>query len=346
MARILYFGSSLKSSTSRHRADALVRLGYEVILHDPYQALENSLNNRLMGLLHFQTGYRFLQNYVCAWLASVVKEVGSIDYIWVDSGELFGKRALQLLKQNRVPVVLFNHDDPTGRRDGQRFASLQAALPFYDLVTAVRVETEKELEQVCRGKVLRIWRTYDEVQHSQALVKQPSPEFYVSDVCFIGTWMRNENRDQFLLDLINRGLCVVIWGARWQKSPLWPQLKKHWRGGALAGQDYVMAIHGAKICLGMLSKGNRDLHTTRTMEIPYAGGLLCAERTSEHLQLYREDEEAVFWADARECADKCHYLLAHPVQRESIRLAGMKRVLENKVGNEDICRQIIAAVRQ
>ena len=107
---------------------------------------------------------------------------------------------------------------------------------------------------------------------------------------------------------------------------------------------YVAAIRGAKVCLGLLSKGNRDLHTTRSMEIPYAGGVLCAERTTEHLALYREDEEAVFWTTAEECAEKCLGLLGDDQSRERIRLAGMARVRNNKVGNEDICRQILQAV--
>jgi hypothetical protein len=102
-----------------------------------------------------------------------------------------------------------------------------------------------------------------------------------------------------------------------------------------------MAIKGSKICLGLLSRQNRDLHTTRSMEIPYAGGLLCAERTREHLFLYEEDKEAIFWSDAHECATKCIELLKDEDKRERIRLAGMVRVRINKVGNEDICRQIL-----
>jgi hypothetical protein len=343
--KILYLGSSESASTAYHRSQALCRLGHEVVLHNPYNALAAKLNNSLYGRLHFHTGYYFLQKSVFSWLISIIHNSSAIDLIWVDSGELFGSNTLLLLKTLDVPVVLFNHDDPTGVRDGKRFASLKKSLPMYDLVTAVRDETEKELLAVCKGKVLKIWRTYDEVAHSHAAIIKPLPEEYVSDICFIGTWMRNENRDQFLLELVNHGFNVAIWGGRWQKSPLWSQLKPYWRGNALTGSDYVSAIQGAKICLGLLSKGNRDLHTTRTMEIPYAGGLFCAERTSEHLQLYREDEEAVFWEDVNECADKCRNLLAYPEKREQIRLAGMSRVLKNKVGNEDICRQILGEVK-
>ena len=87
------------------------------------------------------------------------------------------------------------------------------------------------------------------------------------------------------------------------------QLKPYFKGQTLKGKDYISAIQGSKICLGLLSKGNRDLHTTRTFEIPFIGSLLCAERTSEHLELFDENLEAVFWNSAEECAEKCKELL-------------------------------------
>lgn len=108
----------------------------------------------------------------------------------------------------------------------------------------------------------------------------------------------------------------------------------------MSGQDYVDAMRGAQICIGMLSKGNRDLHTTRTMEIPAAGGLLCAERTTEHQQLYREGEEAVFWSSHDECVLRCKDLLADTALMQRIRAAGQARLLTNRVGNEDICKAV------
>ena len=61
--KILYVGHSARASTSRHRADALTRLGHEVIVADPYVALAKHLHGRLRGALHYRTGYRFLQPY-------------------------------------------------------------------------------------------------------------------------------------------------------------------------------------------------------------------------------------------------------------------------------------------
>jgi spore maturation protein CgeB len=91
----------------------------------------------------------------------------------------------------------------------------------------------------------------------------------------------------------------------------------------------------------LLSKGNRDRHTNRSSEVPFVGGLLCAERTNEHLEMYRDGEEAVFWDDAAECAAVCQRLLADPAERAAIREAGARRVRQLHVGNEDVCRQIL-----
>jgi hypothetical protein len=76
----------------------------------------------------------------------------------------------------------------------------------------------------------------------------------------------------------------------------------------------------------------------------FAGSLICAERTSEHQLLYEEGFEAVFWDSAEECSLICRDLLAHPLKREWIRLAGSSRVRELGVGNEDISRNILNAI--
>ena len=186
-----------------------------------------------------------------------------------------------------------------------------------------------------------VYRSYDEVEHHPFQSIDEIPKEFRSEVAFIGTWMRNEKRDEFLMKLIDEGIPVSIWGNGWEKSPLFSKLRPHLRGPALSGRDYVAAMQGAKICLGLLSKGNRDLHTQRTLETPYAGGLFCAERTSEHQQLYNEGIEAVFWSDAVECARVCKQLLNDDVLREKIRLAGMKRVRAIKAGNEDVCNTIL-----
>ncbi|RRB04263.1 CgeB family protein [Larkinella rosea] len=337
---IVYIGDTNPSSTAFHRFLALKRLGHRVTIYNPQEACQGDLQGFLSAKIHFRTGYQLLQNRIGKWLTGVIDKTA--DLVWVDSGELIGPSVLKKVKATGVPVILYNVDDPTGPRDGGRFKSLLKALPFYDLVVVVRPETERECRQLGASKVLRVCRSYDEVAHKPYDTIDEIPAQFRSEIAFIGTWMRYEKRDEFLLKLIQNGLPVAIWGDRWQKSPHWNALKDHYRGGALGGRGYVGAIQGAKLCIGMLSKGNRDLHTQRSLEIPFIGGLFCAERTAEHTAMYREDVEAVFWKDVDECIVKCREMLADEQKRESIRLAGMRRVRENKVGNEDICTQILA----
>lgn len=341
MAKIIYIGESNQSSNSYHTSNSLKRLGHEVYLYDPKTLLHSKVGANLFRSFHYQTGYRFLQSKVKRWINDIIQKEKSADLIWVNSGELLGKECVQLLKAFNSPVILYNNDDPTGKRDGQRFASLLKALPYYDLCT-VRLEKDPaELQARGAKNILRVRMSYDEVAHKPFDQLSDIPAEFRSEVAFIGTWIRPERRDEFLLKLIQEGVPVSIWGARWPKSPHWKQLEPFYRGGAVGGRNYVAAMQGAKICLGLLSKGNRDLHTRRSVEVPYSGGLLCAERTSEHQKMYEEGVEAVFWSDAAECAAICKKLLADDTLREQIRLAGMQKVRNLKVGNEDICRKVL-----
>lgn len=340
--RVLYVGHATAGSTSRHRADAVARLGHDVVIADPYVAFVASLGGRLSSAFHYRTGYRFLQQPVCEWVEKLLQQyAGWPDLIWMDSGELLGVGAVQGLRRLGRPVVLFNVDDPTGKRDGRRFDSLLAALPQYDLCVVVREPSVNEFYACGAKRVRHVWRSYDEVAHRPFDNTAEIPRTFRSEVAFVGTWIRGEGRDTFLMGLIERGVEVSIWGERWQKSPAWKRLQKYWRGPGLKGRDYVAAIQGAKLTLGLLSHANRDLHTTRSAEIPYAGGLLCAERTSEHLAMYREGEEAVLWSDVDECAAVCHKLLADSALRERIRSQGMTRVRQAGFGNEAVCGDIL-----
>lgn len=338
--RILYIGDANVGTTSLHRAHALQRLGHSVDIIDPYKAQGASWQG-WRGALHYRTGYLFLRRRVVAWLCSTLAGRATYDVAWVDCGEQLNAEAIKQLKHFSHKVVLFNHDDPTGPRDHRRFATLRQALPQYDLCAVVRPVNVAEFEALGAHHVMHVWRRYDEVAHREPAADQPVPPAFQSDVAFIGYRIKGEGRDRFILQLANMGLTPAIWGDNWQSSKHWPELKRYWRGPSLSGQDYVNAIRGAKICLGLLSRGNRDEHTTRTLEIPYAGGLLCAERTPEHLSLFVEGKEAVFWSTAEECVALCRQLMAHPDECEAIRRAGQRKVIDAHLGNEDLCRVVL-----
>ena len=161
-------------------------------------AAENQLGG-LVGKFHFRTGYRFLQKTMKNWIKQTLALNKNLDLIWVNSGELFGRQCVAQLRIQGVPVILYNNDDPTGGRDGRRFDSLLQAISLYDHCVMCREKNVTEYQALGAKSVQRVWMSYDEVAHAPFQNPNDIPESFKSEVAFIGTWMRHEQRDQFLL---------------------------------------------------------------------------------------------------------------------------------------------------
>jgi hypothetical protein len=303
-------------------------------------------SKRLPFALHYRTGFQLIQSHISNWLKSKLAAAGSqVDLCWIDGGELIGPGPVDVLRTHARKIVLFNHDDPTGQRDWRRFSSLRNAIPRYDLCAVVRKLSVAEWQLLGARQVVRVWMSCDEVAHCAEHISPDLVKRFESDIAFLGRCMNGEGRDDLIVKLIEAGLHVSIWGDNWSASKHWARLRPYWRGSTLKGDDYIAAIRGARICLGLLSKGNRDLHTTRSMEIPYIGSVLCAERTSEHLELYDEGKDAVFWRDHSECVRTCRELLSNSSELERIRRNGFDRVRRNKVASQDLCTNVLAALQ-
>jgi spore maturation protein CgeB len=333
---ILYLGDSGLISTARDRANALTRCGHRVVHHglQDYCPAVGRQSNKL----HYLTGHRLRQATILRRLAEL-NHHRKWDVVWVDSGWWCGPQVTTWLKTVCKRLVLVCCDDPFGGRDGRHWDSLKSAIPVFDLCVSFRDVTAADFIAAGAKKSKRMMFGYDEVAHSAASIENGIEELS-SQVAFVGS--RMENRHEFMLDLIRLGVPLSIWGDGWRNGPGWRQLRDCWRGPGLGGARYVAAIAHSKVCLGLLSRGNRDLHTTRSVEIPYAGGLLCAERTTEHSAMYHEGQEAVFWKDAEECAAACFSLLADPQRQKSIRAAGAAKVRTLGVGNESLVTSVLS----
>jgi spore maturation protein CgeB len=334
---ILYIGED--SGTSRHRAFALRRLGYNVFSIDPFTFLPNT---RLSGAWIWKTGCLFMERYIRRRVLASIPQI-EFDLVYVDSGELVGPSLVRELKSRFGTVINYNVDDPYGPRDENKWRLYLRSVPFYDLVVVVRDLNVAEAFKAGARDVMRVHRSSDEVAHTPRKLSPSDLVKWGSEVAFIGTWM--PERGPFLARLVELGVPLTIWGNRWSKAKEWPILRPHWRGPGLetdTGDDYAKAVQCAKVCIGLLSKGNRDVCTQRSFEIPRLGGLLCAERTSEHLALYAEGIEAVFWNDPNECAEKCKQLLSDEAWRKQVAQNGQFRSIRNGITNEAIINQIVA----
>jgi spore maturation protein CgeB len=334
---ILYIG--IDSGTSRHRALSLGRLGHKVQVLDPHSFLPSG---RLIAYWKYHTGSYGLHKFIRSRVLGAIG-FSKFDLVWVDSGDLICPELVRDLRQNSTYVINYNIDDPYGTRDAKKWRQYLRSVPFYDLVAVVRDCNVAEAYKAGARDVLRVHRSSDEIAHAPRKLSPSDLTKWRSEVAFIGTWM--PERGPFLARLVELDVPLTIWGNSWSKAEEWPILRPHWRGPNLnKDDDYAMAVQCAKVCIGLLSKGNRDLCTTRSFEIPQLGGVLCAERTSEHLALYEEDGEAVFWNDPDECAEKCERLLSDQIWRNQVAPKGQLRAIQNGTRNETIMDQIISRV--
>lgn len=338
---ILYLG--YEYGTSRHRADALRRLGHEVKVIDPGSFLpQHPFIKKVLNKLIYEIGPGWMESYIRHRLLASIKRK-RFEVIWSDQCVFIGPKTVQTLKELGDWFLSYAVDDPFGPRDKKRFSLFRKSASHFDLMAVVRRPNVKEAYDWGVPKVVLVSRSADEIAHAPFVgLTEEEKNRWASEVAFIGTWM--QERGPFISRLIKLGVPLTLYGDRWQKAPEWPVIKNIWRGSGLVGQGYVKAIQSAKICLGLLSKGNRDRHTQRSAEIPYIGSVLCAERTEEHLAMYKENEEAVFWDTPEECAEKCFGLLNDEPMRKIMAAAGRERCIRNGTLNEPVLLKILDAL--
>ncbi len=333
--KILYIGPN--RGTSLYRCNALKRLGHDVFLVDPFSGIPS---NKIAGKWVYETGAWGLAGWVKKKVLAAINGM-KFDFCLIDGGYVVGPKLVKALKERCTQVVNFNHDDPFPKIGWRKWRLYRSSIPEYDLLVVVREENINEVKSLGAKKVLHIFRMADEAVHKPVVLNSVDLNRWSSEVCFVGIWM--PERGPFMARLIRLGVPLSIWGNRWQKAKEWKIIQTCWRGSRVS-KDYIKPLLASKICLGLLSKGNRDSHTTRSIEIPAIGALLCAERTDEHLQMYEEGKEAVFWKDADECAKICKELLNDPQRRMEIAKQGHERCLKNNYFNEPTLKKIIDCV--
>jgi hypothetical protein len=337
--KILYLGTI--SGTSLHRRTALERLGHQVRHIDPEATLPKDY---LRAKFRYESGALLSERRVARDVLAQV-ERDAFDLVWVDHGRCVGPALIDELRRRFGPVLNLNVDDPYGWRDRLSWLLYRKAVPHYDMVVVVRKPNVEEARALGARNVMQVWRAADEIAHAPRTATFADRKKYGSDVVFVGTHF--PERGPFLAELVQRGVPLSIYGDNWQKSREWSVLQPHWRGpSSKTDEEYALMVQCAKVVIGLLSKGNRDLHTTRSAEVPLLGAAFCAERTPEHDALYLDGKEALFWDDAAECAAACDALLKDVAYRRSVAAAGRARCLANGTLNEQIAEQVLARIAQ
>lgn len=335
--RILYVGDLAAGATSLQRLHAFQDLGCEVAAIDtPYSRSRwGSLGAKGTGLGPVRTLWERVRRRLRGprdWTAAnrqIAEWTGrsAFDAVWIDKGLTITAETLRQVKvvQPHCQILGFSPDDMYQRHN--QSPQFRAHLTLYDCFFTTKSFGVAELQTIGCPRVVFQDNGFDPHTHRPLALSDAERAAHGGPVGFVGSW--EQARADSIRHLAAAGVPVRVWGTRWasQCAPH-PNLRIDSR--ELPGLDYTRALNSFDINLCFLRKLNRDLQTTRSVEIPACGSFMLAERTDEHLMLFREGVEAEFFGSNDELLDKVRYYLAHPEVRARVAAAGRERCLRGR----------------
>lgn len=331
--RILYIAdfSLGEGGTDWQRMKVMEELGHKVVsLH-----AQSELSRKIDLLLPMRI-LRKLTHIEVDWV-SLPERVYSMcrqytfDAMWIDRGVTIPESVFKIFRKRfpEAKIIGYSPDDMMNPRNQSR--AFRSSLPLYDLFFTTKFYGVEELKALGCPNVQFIPNAYSRIVHRPMPLTDKEKEHFGGPVVFIGAWEKERSRS--ICYLGDHGIPVKIWGGgKWLSLRNPPPSLNIQTQGAFA-DDYARVLTASDISLCFLRKVNRDLQTTRTMEIPACGSFMLAERTDEHMALFEEGKEAEFFSSNRELLEKVRYYLAHPEERRSIAEAGRQKCISAGYSN-------------
>lgn len=340
LMKVLYIGPLFSGSTALHRMQALQALGCEIFpvnteLPLGFGLTINSWRGVLKRVMKRTDPYLDWQR-VHAKVRSFVKQ-HAFDVVWVDKGMRLKSELLQWIKKQQPTTVLVNYSPDDMFNPANQTTRYLNGLPLYDLFVTTKSYNVKELETAGARAVCFVGNAFEPSIHKPVQLSQAESDKWGCQVCFVGAC--EAERQRSIEALAKAGVHVGLFGPWEHLAAKYANVRCH--TGFFADEAYAKALCAGKIGLGFLRKVNRDLQTTRSIELPACGVFMLAERTNEHLELFEEGKEAEFFSSDEELLSKVHYYLENDDLRKEIAAAGRWRCLNSGYSNEGRLKTVL-----
>jgi hypothetical protein len=336
--RILYIAPMNYGWYGLYRQRSLERLGHTVFPVDIMQY--EGHGNPWMARVRYRLQIGRVVTQMNADVLRLAQE-HDVDAVWFDKPLFIRAATLRQLRALGIATIDYMIDNPFGPRRDPGFRLYVRTIPEYDL--HVQQRDLSVAEYLARGArhVVKVQTAFEPSVHFPAPAGW-SDKDRTREVSFIGT--PYDERPQFLTDLWRKyDLPVVISGPRiWKRKldrealvALYPQEDE------LYDAAYREGIWRSKINLSFLTHGNQDEYAHKSFEIAACGGFLLAERSAGHSERFRENEEAVFFSDIGECAEKIRRYLNDEPARVRIAAAGRRRAVTCGYDNDSQLAKVL-----
>jgi spore maturation protein CgeB len=268
----------------------------------------------------------------------VVEQVKAFAPRWVISTGLahLAGAAVQAIRRNGARIANYSTDDPWSRAQGGEW--FRESLPHYDAIYSTRRSNLADFRRIGCASVEFLPLAYDPLVH---FPEEPSTEIpdALCDVVFVGA--ADKDRLPYMEALVQAGLNLHLWGGYWKKIAFF----REYAFGHADGAATRRAIAGAKICLCLVRRANRDGHAMRSFEVPAMGGCMLAEDTEEHREIFgAEGRAVVYFNSIPQMVEKARWLLAHPEERKRLAAASHALITGGKNTYADRLQTILQSL--
>lgn len=337
--KVLYVGQLFYGSTALQRKESLAKLVKKLYAIDSAATL--SLSQKIKQKLN-----RAFFNSYCDFgkvNQRIIQHLQDqdVDLLWIDKGLTIKPSTLKRAKQMSKDLIIVSYSPDDMMNPQNQTSDYLASLPLYNCFITTKSYNVEELIKLGGNIGIFVDNAYAEDLHMPMNLTEKEQEDLCAEVGFIGFY--EKDRYEQMRYLAENGIKVRIWGDSWRPyMGVNPNLEiiPH----SMLGEQYVKVLNATKINLCFLRKVNRDLQTTRSVEIPACGAFMLAERTHEHLALFEEGKEAEFFSDKDELLRKVKYYLQHPGLVKAIASAGRDRCINGRYSNLDRLRDVLTRI--
>jgi spore maturation protein CgeB len=261
------------------------------------------------------------------------------DVVWIDKGITINSKTLTYIRRfsPNTKIVSYSPDNMALRHNQSQ--NYLDCIPLYDIHFTTKSYILEHMQRLGARKIAFTNKHYEQSFHYPRILNEEEMKRLGGDVGFIGAW--EKERCDSVLYLAKNGIKVKVFGdKKWNEY----ERENLEIAPGIYSEDYSKALQAFKISLCFLRKMNSDTQTSRTMEIPACGGFMLAERTAEHLELFSENKEAVFFSNDEELLEKCRYYLNNEEERRHIIKGGIQRCKTSGYSNEEAVKRMLKTV--
>ncbi len=340
--KILFAGQTVPGSRTLQRIRTLRELGHGVeVISTNIQGATYKDKPGIATRIRYRLG---LPADPARANATIMERGGAekYDVVWLDRAVEIHAATLRSVKSANpdTKIVWYAEDDMMNPLHRSRW--IGAALSLFDLWVTTKSfnAAPEELPSLGVRRILFVNNSFDPEIHRPQTISEQDQKMFGTDVGFVGSF--EEPRTRSMRYLAEHGINIRIWGNGWDQVSKAPASMKI-ENRPVYNEDYGKVVCSTSVNLCFLRRGNRDLQTCRSMEIPAFGGLMMHERNGEITELFCEDEEAVFFDTDEELLSKCRKWLADHEARDRVGRATREAVIAGGHSHPERLGEILTA---